>query len=124
MDKKAIADALREIDHGYFGHYEFSEAEREAVETLIELANEVLKEMKIEKIETCCDLCGTNCSPINQIHIPMGGNHEFRNEIVLRVNALIYYGTDHGDVCEQCLRTALKSYLVMPERNPAHADKA
>ncbi len=81
--------------------------------------------MRIEKssIEVCCDCCGKP-GAVTQLHLPSGGNHEFRREIVLTVHASIPYGTDHGDVCEPCLRAALKSYLVMPERNPAHADKA
>lgn len=60
-----------------------------------------------------CDLCGkSGINPIKKLDIPVSYYMDLVNRIVISdIEAYIPYGTTHGDVCEDCLKTALKKYL-------------
>lgn len=49
METKIIKQALEIVDYKYFGDYELTSREREAVNTLIELAESILKKREAEK---------------------------------------------------------------------------
>jgi hypothetical protein len=68
-----------------------------------------------------CDLCGTAATPIRELRVlhSFGYLGEHRNEVALRISAMVPYSTMDGDVCEPCLRDALTRWLggtVYPPR--------
>lgn len=58
-----------------------------------------------------CDLCGKECLPLREISIPARYYMDLVTTVKVRIVAYIPYGTDHGDVCPECAKAALKKWL-------------
>lgn len=72
------------------------------------------RSMKQERIEVIyiCDLCGQECEPVREIRLLHSFAGDGRNEIRLKVSANVYYVAEDGDVCNDCLMTALRTFVM------------
>ena len=67
---------------------------------------------KTEKRTTyTCDICGKDCQHLREISMPVRYYMDLATTIKVRIVADIPYGTDRGDVCQECAKAMLKKWL-------------
>ena len=66
---------------------------------------------KTETTVITCDLCGRECEPVTTMSIPHSYYMDLVNCVVINAYAHVPYGTPKGDVCNDCLKQALKKAM-------------